>query len=406
MRQLNPINILREFWHKGDPILLGLCLLASGYGMVLVFTATRWMGTNRLLIVQGAAVLLGVVAYVMITFVDLHLFVDRCWKMILCFDVGFILLVLTPIGVTAGGNRNWIQIAKLLPGALQERIGSFIPQMQPDEIVKLPFILLLAWQISRILEKEQDISSFPSILQLGGHTLFMAGFIFAVCSDLGMSVIYISIFAVMTWAAGVKLRWFAVVGGAAAAVAVILWVFILPRTKYWTDYRIMRFRVVFDHDLDPLGRGFQQSRSLLAIGSGQLFGQGFLHGAQTQANYSDALPERQTDFIFSVCGEEFGMVGCLLLLFLLSLIILRCIWNARHADSSFSACVAMGAAGMLIAQIFFNVGMCLFVAPVMGLTLPFISYGGSSVITMYAAMGMVSSVKAKALPSWLQDRAA
>ena len=97
-------------------------------------------------------------------------------------------------------------------------------------------------------------------------------------------------------------------------------------------------------------------------------------------------------------------MGCLLLLLLLSLIVVRCVWVGRHASSPFSAYVCMGMAGMLLAQVAFNVGMCLYVLPVMGLTLPFISYGGSSIITLFAAMGIVSSVKAKALPSWLRDR--
>ena len=98
------------------------------------------------------------------------------------------------------------------------------------------------------------------------------------------------------------------------------------------------------------------------------------------------------------------MVGCLLLLLLLSLIILRCIWVARNASSPFHAYVSMGMAGMLLIQVAANVGMCLFVFPVMGLTLPFFSYGGSSIITLYAAMGIVSSAKARNLPSWLRDR--
>ena len=162
--------------------------------------------------------------------------------------------------------------------------------------------------------------------------------------------------------------------------------------------------VVLDHSLDPLGAGFQQSRSLLAIGSGQLTGQGYLNGTQTQASYSAALPARQTDFIFSVCGEELGMVGCLLLLLGLALIILRCYWEGRNASSPFTAYVSMGIAGMLLAQVFFNVGMCLYILPVMGLTLPFFSYGGSSIITLYTAMGIVSSIRARTLPSWLRDR--
>jgi rod shape determining protein RodA len=187
-------------------------------------------------------------------------------------------------------------------------------------------------------------------------------------------------------------------------MAVILWLFVLPETKLWDRYLVMRFRILFDHTLDPQGYGFQQTRSLLAIGSGKLFGQGYLHGTQTQSNSSSALPARHTDFIFAVCGEELGLVGCLLLLGILSLIVLRCMWISRHASSPFYAYVCMGIAGMLLAQITFNVGMCLYVLPVMGLTLPFISYGGSSIITLFAAMGIVSSAKAKTLPSWLKDR--
>lgn len=385
---------IHEFLRKGDPILLALCLAASGYGLVLIYSATRWTGSNKYMVVQSAAICLGVVAYVVLTFVDFRLFVDKCWKMIFLFDICFILLVLTPLGLEVDGNRNWLQIS------------SSIPSLQPDEIVKLPLILLLAWQMSRIREEERDLSSIPSIAQLAGHLMIMLGVVAAVCGDMGMCVIYICIFIVMTWSAGVKLRWFIGVGAPIAAAAVILWNFVLPNTQYWEDYRIMRFRVVLDHSLSPLDKGFQQTRSLLAIGSGQLTGQGYLNGTQTQAQYSSALPARHTDFIFSVCGEEFGFVGCVLLLAILSLIVIRCIWIGLHADSYFSSYVAMGAAGMLIAQIGFNVGMCLFIAPVMGLTLPFISYGGSSIVTMFAAMGIVSSVKAQALPSWLKDRGA
>ena len=145
-------------------------------------------------------------------------------------------------------------------------------------------------------------------------------------------------------------------------------------------------------------------RSILAIGSGQLFGQGYLNGIQTQADYSSALPARDTDFIFAVCGEELGLVGCVALLSILTLIVLRCIWIGRHSNSPFCAYVCMGMAGMLMAQIAFNIGMCLYVLPVMGLTLPFVSYGGSSMITLFAAMGIVSSIKARMLPSWLRDR--
>lgn len=388
---------LREFFRKGDLLLLTLCLSASGFGLLLIFSATRWEDNNKAVAVQLIGIILGVIAYVMLTFVDFQLFTEKNWKLLFCASVVLLLLLLTPLGLEVYGNRNWLQLSKIIPG--------FPMNLQPNELVKLPFILLLSLCIHRLQDGGHDISSIPSVFQIGGFTVFMLALIALICGDMGTCVVYMIIFITMAWAAGVKLRWFLLVGGSIVITVLILWLFVLPDTDLWdSNYIIMRFRVVLDHSLDPQDKGFQQTRSLLAIGSGQLFGQGFLNGIQTQADYSSALPARDTDFIFAVCGEEFGLVGCAVLLFLLSAIVLRCIWVGRHASSPFSAYVCMGMAGMLLAQIFLNVGMCLFILPVMGLTLPFISYGGSSIITLFAAMGIVSSVKARALPSWLRDR--
>ncbi len=386
---------VREFFKKGDLMLLFLCLLSSGYGLLLIFSATRYENSYKSVIVQFIGIILGVVAYMLITFVDLQLFIDKHWKPTLIASIILILLLLTPLGLSVGGNLNWLAISKIIPG--------FPLNLQPNEIVKLPFILLLSLQITKIQDQGRDISSLPSLIQIGGFTVFMLGLIAVVCGDMGMCVIYMMIFVFMAWASGVKVRWFVLVGGGLILAAVILWLFVLPDTKWWNDYRIMRFRVVLDHDLDPMNKGYQQTRSLLAIGSGQLFGQGYLQGPYTQSASASTLPARQTDFIFAVCGEELGLVGCMLLLLILGSVVLRCIWVGRHASTPFDAYVCMGVAGMLLVQIALNVGMCLFVLPVMGLTLPFISYGGSSIITLFAAMGLVSSVKARTLPSWLRD---
>ena len=386
---------VREFFKKGDIMLLFLCLLSSGYGLLLIFSATRYENSYKSVIVQFIGIILGVVAYMLITFVDLQLFIDKHWKPTLIASIILILLLLTPLGLSVGGNLNWLAISKIIPG--------FPLNLQPNEIVKLPFILLLSLQITKIQDQGRDISSLPSLIQIGGFTVFMLGLIAVVCGDMGMCVIYMMIFVFMAWASGVKVRWFVLVGGGLILAAVILWLFVLPDTKWWNDYRIMRFRVVLDHDLDPMNKGYQQTRSLLAIGSGQLFGQGYLQGPYTQSTSPSTLPARQTDFIFAVCGEELGLVGCMLLLLILGSVVLRCIWVGRHASTPFDAYVCMGVAGMLLVQIALNVGMCLFILPVMGLTLPFISYGGSSIITLFAAMGLVSSVKARTLPSWLRD---
>ena len=385
---------VREFIRKGDLILLSLCLAASGFGLLLIYSATRYQDNNKAILVQLIGILLGVIAYFLITFLDLQLFAEKNWVFLLGFSVVFILLLLTPFGKSVGGNLNWLTLDPI--------IKDFPINIQPNEVVKIPFILILALQLAN-LQAKGDVSSIASVAQFGGFTLFMLALIAAVCGDMGMCVIYMMIFVIMAWSAGVKLRWFILVGGGIVAAVVIAWLFILPETSLWTDYRIMRFRVVFDHELDPMDKGFQQTRSILALGSGKLLGQGYMKGLQTQSSIESALPARHTDFIFSVCGEELGMVGCVILLLLLSSIVIRCIWIANQASTPFYAYVCMGMAGMLLFQIIFNVGMCLYVLPVMGLTLPFFSYGGTSVMTLFACMGIVSSVKAKTLPSWLRN---
>ncbi len=386
---------IRSFWQQGDRLLLTLCLLASGYGLVLIFSATRYLGEAdalRCMIVQTVAILMGVVVFMLMSSVDIELFVDKSWKWLLLFNVVINALVRTPLGITVNGNRSWIHF----PG--------FPVNLQPAEIAKLTFVLLLAWQMSRL--RERDISRPSSVFQIAGHTLFMFGVVAVTSGDFGMGLTYLAIFVIMAWSAGVKKRWFLL----ALVVCVVAVVLIWPHIK--DMYYMKRFTVVIDHILgnqdtlyeQTLGKGWQQSRSVMAIGSGGLTGMGYLQGLQTQSSGEENLPARETDEIFAVCGEEFGMIGCLLLLAVLAAIILRCIWVARRACSPKSAFIAMGYAGMLLAQVAVNVGMCLYIFPVVGLTLPFISYGGSSIITMYAAMGVVSSIKMRSLPSWLRDR--
>jgi rod shape determining protein RodA len=233
----------------------------------------------------------------------------------------------------------------------------------------------------------------------------MAALIAVVSGDFGMVLVYLGLFVIIAWTAGVKKRWFLLALVLGVAAVIIVW-------PHVPGYIQGRFTVVIDHITgnpdtyveQTQGRGWQQTRSILAIGSGGLFGQGYLQGTQTQSASEEALPARHTDEIFAVCGEEFGMVGCILVILLLTAIILRCVWVARRANSPMAAYVAMGYAAMLLLQTVINIGMCLYVFPVVGLTLPFFSSGGSSIITLYACMGIVSGIKMRSLPSWLRDR--
>ena len=303
------------------------------------------------------------------------------WKWVLAFNFIFIGLLLTPLGVGGDttGNQAWLKF----PG---------IPfQIGPAEVVKITFTLLLAKQLEWLREEKRDLRSFPAALMVAGHTLLLMGYYVIISGDMGNALTFFFIFLCMAFAAGFALRWFALLFlGGGAAVSAVLLLDLVPSSM---EYMLNRFRVLLDHSYDSLGVGWQQTRSLMAIGSGGLLGQGYMQGTQTQSSSPESLPYRWTDFIFSVCGEELGMVGCLAVIALLTAIIIRVLLVARRAQTPLHCYICVGMAAMLIYQTVVNIGMCLFVMPTIGITLPFFSYGGSSLLTLFAAMGVVSGIK-------------
>lgn len=371
--------ILADFIQQADLVLLGLCCAATLYGMALIASATRYLnigGIVRYVGVQGAAMVLGICAYIFMSMLDLERLMRR-WKWLVAFNVVFIALLLTPFGVSDNtGNTAWLKFP-------------FLPfSIGPAEVVKITFTLLLAKQLEWLREEKRDLKSFHSAFLVAGHTLALMGWYVVISGDMGNALTFFFIFLCMSFVAGFALRWFALLlaGGGAAFVAA--WVLdLIP------PYMMDRFRVLFDHSYDSLGVGWQQSRSLLTIGAGGVLGQGYMNGTQTQSSYPQSLPNRWTDFIFSVCGEELGMIGCLLIILLLSAIIVRVLLVAKNSQTSFQCYVCVGVAAMLIYQTVINIGMCLFVMPTIGVTLPFFSYGGSSILTLYMAMGVVSGIK-------------
>ncbi len=392
---MQPARTLKEFFKKGDVVLLGLCILASLMGLVLIYSATRYMDSlHDFPQKQALFVCVGIVAYVWVSFIDIEYLMEKWWWVFLLLGLLAIALII-PFGKDLGtGNRSWVYIPH-------------VPfSIQPGEIAKLAYIVVLAWMINKA--RPRGLGRFPALVKYVVLTGVFAGSLAVLSGDWGMVIVYLFIFVVMAWVAGVSKWWFIGVGGPLVGLVVFLWRFILPRTKYWDDYRVMRFRIVVEHwkgnNLDPRGAGWQQNQSLAAIGSGQLTGMGYLNGTCTRSPNKETLPARHTDNIFAVCGEEFGMIGCCAVLLVLLLIILRCVWVSRRAKSHMSAYIAMGIAGMLMIQTIINVAMTLYIGPVIGLTLPFISYGGTSTLTLFLAMGIVSGIKMRPLPSWLKDR--
>ena len=368
---------------KADMVLLGLSLVATIYGLVLIASATNYTNSYRDVIVQGAAAVIGLFAYFIFSALDVEHYSEK-WKWFFLFNLGFIALLLTPLGTGKYGNKSWLT-ASWLPTSIQ-----------PSEIVKLTFTILLARQMAWFRDNRK-MRGFDSLFWPAAHAGLMFVWIVAISSDAGSGLVYLMIYAGMALAAGLAWYWF-VAGLSIMGIGIGALVLLekLP------SHMMQRFIVLFDHSYNPDGVGWQQTRSLMAIGSGGLFGQGLFNGIQTQSSFAENLPERQTDFIFAVCGEELGMVGCLAIIILEFLLVWRCFQTARIAKGTMGSLICVGFGTMLIFQTVENIGMCLFVMPVIGLTLPFFSSGGSSIVTLYAAMGIVSGVRSRSLPDWLR----
>ena len=377
-------ELFNDVFRQADLVLLALCIGTSLFGILMIASATRYMHTSKLVLVQAAALCIGAVLYIVVSQVDLNE-LAKYWKWIFLVGVVFILLLATPLGIAGDtGNKAWLEFP-------------FLPvKVQPAEIVKLTFIIVLAKQLAW-LKENRDLRSISSIVMLAAHFGVIFALYYKISSDMGSALVFLFIFACMCFVGGVALRWF-LLGGLAGGLA--FWA--MWDLNKIPSYMKLRFQVLFDHSLDPQDTGWQQTRSLMALGSGKLTGQGLFRGTQTQSEYSSALPNRHTDFIFTVIGEELGLLGCILTLALLTAIIVRCVWVARHAKTSLEGLVCIGVASVVIFQVIVNVGMCLFVMPVIGLTLPFISYGGSSLVMLFMSMGMVSGVQGRSKPDWLR----
>lgn len=379
-------DLTADVLHQCDHLLLALCLVCSAFGLVMIASATRYTGSLRYVAVQGAATVIGVVLYVLISSADLPEIIKKGWKVIFLVSIVSIVLLKTPLGVADNtGNRAWLKFP-------------FLPvSVQPAEFVKLCFILLLARQLDWLRREKNDLRSVKSVAFLGAHFALIFVLYYAVSADMGSGLVFLFIFASMCFMAGVAWYWFAIGAFVGGFGFYVLW-----EEDVIKDYMKDRFLVLFDHTIDPQGVGWQQNRGLLALGGGKLTGQGLFRGTQAQSSFSASLPNRHTDFIFSVIGEELGMLGCIAVLLLLGAVIVRCVMVAVRAKSPMETLICVGVASMLLFQLIANVGMCLFVLPVIGLTLPFFSYGGSSIVALYLAMGLVSSVHGRSLPDWLR----
>lgn len=360
---------------KADILLLVLCLVATAFGCLAIASATNPEGTLRYVFVQIGAAVIGIFLFFLVSSIDADFFSEhRSWLVI--FNVA-LLLMLVPFGTDNGtGNKSWLDFP-------------FLPvQIQPAEICKIAFVLVLA---SVMAAHQNKPSSWKSILHLGLHALLVIGLNLGVSKDLGVSLIFVFIFLGMAFAGGINLLWFALAGAVVVLAAPVAW-------NMMADYQKNRILIVFDPTIDPNGinERYHTLRSIKSLTGGGLTGQGLFQGTRTQT--SQALYAQHTDYIFSAIGEELGYVGCVITLILLVLIIARCIWVGTRSPDYMRKLICFGVASALCFQVMSNIGMCIGLTPVIGLTLPFISYGGSSLVSLYAMVGLVSGVFANPSP--------
>lgn len=277
-----------------------------------------------------------------------------------------LLLLVLLVGHTGLGAQRWVNI------------GPF--RLQPSEVSKLAVILALA----RFLAAGRFRGSL-GLREILGPTLLLVLPLILILQqpDLGTSLMFLFIGGVMVFCAGLQLWLIAAVFPITVFLAPILW-------RGLQDYQQRRILAFLKPDLDPFGSGYHVIQSKIAIGSGGLWGKGLFQGTQSELHF---LPEQHTDFIFSVIAEQFGLVGCLLFLLLYTLLILRGLEIAYETDDTFGALIVVGVTTMIAFYVLVNVGMTTGLLPVVGVPLPFVSYGGSSMLTMWMGAGLILNVR-------------
>ncbi|MCL2202176.1 MAG: FtsW/RodA/SpoVE family cell cycle protein [Oscillospiraceae bacterium] len=375
---------IAKFFREADIFLLALSLFSTAYGMVLINSITRnAVGGNHINVQIGAAVI-GLLLFVLFSYVDLDIIADKS-VFLLIFSVLFIstLIFWGEGGEEAGvGNNAWLRF--------------FGIGIQPAEVVKIPFIIIIAKMISTFKERRK-LNNFLYLIQIVAVFGILFGLILGVSEDLGSAVVYVFILLVMLFVGGVKLRWFLLGGAGVVAAFPFLWNMLEPFQRGRIQAPFVRFFPDLLTAEEYAIFAWQVGRSQAAISNGGVLGMGLGNGDFTQRWGS--IPAHHTDFIFAAAGEEFGFVGCIFIVLLLVMTTIRCVYVGAKSNNTLGLLVCTGIAAMLIIHSVINIGMTLGIMPVIGITLPFFSYGGSAIVTCLAAMGIVSGVKMRPKPS-------
>jgi rod shape determining protein RodA len=350
-------NVLRKL-HIDIPLFIGLLLTSLLSFVILYSTGNQDMDV---LMRQGGRVGLAFLLMTVLAHVDPYQF--KRYSTLL-FGIGiFLLIAVLIMGQIGKGAQRWLEL------------GIF--RFQPSEMIKITTPMMIAWYLA-----EHPLPPKSRQLLMAAILIIIPTVLIAKQPDLGTALLVASSGAGVLFFAGISWRFIAAITVTLASLTPILW-------HFMRDYQRDRVLTFLNPEADPLGRGYHIIQSKIAIGSGGIYGKGWLGSTQSELDF---LPESSTDFIFAVFAEEFGLSGCLGLLVLYLLIIARCLYIASQAQDTYSRLLASSLAFTFFVYVFVNIGMVIGILPVVGVPLPLISYGGTSIVTLLAGFGILMSI--------------
>ena len=367
------LKSIANYLKHADKFYWLVMLTISAYSLLLIRTVPADTSGKSYFNTMLLAVALGYIGAVMFTLIDFREMANF-WYLIAGFCI-FLMLYTLKFGLavtnTGGVNaRAWISLGGTT--------------FQPSELVKIGFMVTFSKHLTA-LEERGLLKSPLHVLLLACHALIPIAIVH-VQGDDGAGIIFFCMFLAMAFGAGIQLRYFAALFAVIGVSLPLAWKYVLA------DYQKQRLLVAYHLDSNTasaLQYGWQQIQGRTSIGSGGLWGRGLFHSPRVNKGL---VPVQQSDFIFSVAGEQLGFIGCCAIILLLLILLWRTLHIARRSPDLLGSSICMGFFGMIAAQMIFNLGMCLDLLPVMGVTLPFFSYGGSSALCLYLGFGLVQNV--------------
>lgn len=359
-------NFFKKHFSDLDYGTIALTVLLAGAGLFFIYSAALSSEDARKITVQLLAALLGIVLMLGFTFFDYRILKSYVNHIYIFSLVMLLFVLMFGSGKRETGANSWIRFGN---------IG-----IQPSEFVKIAFAAVFAYKLAAA-KATGKLNAPKEVFKLAACYVGITVLVI-LQNDTGTALVFTFMFAVMFFAAGISMKYILSAAGAVCVLLPLFWSIMAP-------YQRNRILVFLNPQIDPSGAGYQVLQSKIAIGSGELTGRGYLSGPQNQLA---TLPEKETDFIFGVIGEELGFLGCAVVVILLFLLVFRIFRISQTARDDAGRLICVGLGAMFLFHIAENLCMCLGLLPVTGIPLPFLSYGGSSLVTNFSAVGLVLNI--------------